>query len=86
VERVPEDPLSCTVALAIVNLAHTLELGIVAEGVETEAQSRFLEDTHCEAQQGFYFSRPLDRNVMTRWLLGRNDSGNAKAVRGGMLR
>ncbi|WP_162823713.1 EAL domain-containing protein [Lysobacter sp. TY2-98] len=70
VERVPEDAMSCTVALAIVNLAHTLDLGIVAEGVETEAQSRFLEATHCEAQQGFYFSRPLDRNVMTRWLLG----------------
>ncbi|HZX79818.1 MAG TPA: EAL domain-containing protein [Lysobacter sp.] len=69
VERVPEDRLSCTVALAVVNLAHTLELGIVAEGVETEAQARFLDSTRCEAQQGFYFSRPMDADAMTRWLL-----------------
>ena len=69
VERVPDDRLSCTVALAVVNLAHTLELGIVAEGVETEAQARFLDSTRCEAQQGFYFSRPMDAESMTRWLL-----------------
>jgi len=53
----------------VVNLAHTLELGIVAEGVETEAQARFLDSTRCEAQQGFYFSRPMDADAMTRWLL-----------------
>ncbi|GAB1596181.1 putative bifunctional diguanylate cyclase/phosphodiesterase [Lysobacter claricitrinus] len=71
VERVPNDALSCTVALAIVNLAHTLDLGIVAEGVETAEQSRFLDETNCEAQQGYFFSRPLDRYAMTDWLLGR---------------
>lgn len=72
VERVPDDPLSCTVATAVVNLAHTLDLGIVAEGVETEAQARFLESTHCEAQQGYFFSRPMDARAMTRWLLERS--------------
>ncbi|MGY3264987.1 putative bifunctional diguanylate cyclase/phosphodiesterase [Lysobacter sp. HA35] len=81
VERVPDDPLSCTVAQAVVNLAHTLDLGIVAEGVETEAQSRFLEDTHCEAQQGFFFSRPLDPKTMTNWLLRRCETNAAVIAR-----
>ena len=78
VERVPDDRLSCTVALAVVNLAHTLELGIVAEGVETEAQARFLDSTRCEAQQGYYFSRPMDAESMTRWLLEHGRSLDAR--------
>jgi len=71
VERVPDDTLSCTVAHAVVNLAHTLELGVVAEGVETDAQARFIESMRCEALQGFLVSRPLDGESMTRWLLRR---------------
>lgn len=47
-----------TIISALITLAHKLNLGVVAEGVETSAQSRFLIDQHCEQMQGFLFSRP----------------------------
>ncbi|MET0377760.1 MAG: EAL domain-containing protein [Spongiibacteraceae bacterium] len=48
-----------TIALTIINLAHNLKLKVVAEGVETEAQARFLTRHGCDVLQGFYFSRPI---------------------------
>ncbi len=43
---------------AIINLAHTLKFKVVAEGVETEAQVKFLTDEGCDYMQGYYFGRP----------------------------
>lgn len=43
---------------AMVELAHTLNLKVVAEGVETEEQLAFLRKNNCDYAQGFYFSRP----------------------------
>jgi EAL domain-containing protein (putative c-di-GMP-specific phosphodiesterase class I) len=45
---------------AIVTLAHGLDLEVVAEGVETEAQRRRLKALGCDFAQGFRFSRPVD--------------------------
>lgn len=44
---------------AILAMAHSLGLSVVAEGVETEAQLTFLESLGCDVVQGFYFSRPI---------------------------
>jgi diguanylate cyclase (GGDEF)-like protein len=44
---------------AIIAMANALGLGLVAEGVETEAQFHFLREAKCAVVQGFYFSRPL---------------------------
>jgi diguanylate cyclase (GGDEF)-like protein/PAS domain S-box-containing protein len=44
---------------AIVGLAHSLGLEVIAEGVETRAQRDFLHELGCEQAQGYYFSRPL---------------------------
>jgi diguanylate cyclase (GGDEF)-like protein len=44
---------------AIVAMAHSLGLSIIAEGVETVDQLNFLRKHHCEEVQGFYFSKPL---------------------------
>jgi EAL domain-containing protein (putative c-di-GMP-specific phosphodiesterase class I) len=43
----------------IINLAHSLKLKVVAEGVETEEQSRLLRLLGCNEMQGFLFSRPV---------------------------
>ncbi|BDT66615.1 hypothetical protein os1_07780 [Comamonadaceae bacterium OS-1] len=43
----------------IIDLAHALNLKVVAEGVETEEQSRLLRGLHCDELQGFLFSKPI---------------------------
>jgi EAL domain-containing protein (putative c-di-GMP-specific phosphodiesterase class I) len=47
------------IATAILGLAHTLGLEVVAEGVETEAQLLFLRARNCDAVQGYLLGRPM---------------------------
>jgi len=47
----------------IINLAHSLKLNAVAEGVETQEQSRLLRVLNCDEMQGYLFSKPLPRDV-----------------------
>jgi diguanylate cyclase (GGDEF)-like protein/PAS domain S-box-containing protein len=54
-----QDPSSAAIVTAIINLAHDLNLAVIAEGVETEAQLQFLRSHDCDEMQGYYFSRPL---------------------------
>ena len=49
---------------SIVALAHSLRLDVVAEGVETQAQSACLSEHGCDSLQGFYFSRPLPAEAL----------------------
>lgn len=44
---------------AVINLAHNLGIRVVAEGVETEDQLRFLRQNHCDLAQGYLMSRPV---------------------------
>lgn len=64
--NIPHDPDDAAIALAIIGLARNLGLEVVAEGVETEAQVRFLAANRCDYLQGFYFSRPLDAESYAR--------------------
>ena len=52
---------------AIINLAHSLGLDVIAEGVETEAQLEILRSLGCEYGQGYFFAYPLDsKDVLNR--------------------
>ncbi len=44
---------------AIISMAHALELGVIAEGIESEAVAQTLAELGCELGQGYYFARPL---------------------------
>jgi EAL domain-containing protein (putative c-di-GMP-specific phosphodiesterase class I) len=53
----------------IINLAHSLKLKVVAEGVETEEQSRVLRLLKCDEMQGYLFSKPVPSETFeTRFL------------------
>ncbi|MFF2483171.1 EAL domain-containing protein [Paenibacillus sp. NPDC058071] len=58
------------VVQTIVVLAQQLNLGIIAEGVETQQQIAFLKETGCNIMQGFYFSRPMPKEQLEGWLSG----------------
>jgi diguanylate cyclase (GGDEF)-like protein/PAS domain S-box-containing protein len=59
------------IAMAIINLAHTLNLHVVAEGVETGDQVAFLKAHGCDEIQGFYFAPPLTVEDCTKMLVDR---------------
>jgi EAL domain-containing protein (putative c-di-GMP-specific phosphodiesterase class I) len=66
--RVTIDYRNAAVVRAAIRLAHELGLDVIAEGVETEAQMRFLIGAGCEQAQGFYFSRPVPVERATQML------------------
>lgn len=59
VRGIPVDLHDSAIATAIIGMAKTLRLSVIAEGVETSAQVEFLRNAGCDEIQGYYFSRPL---------------------------
>ena len=54
---------------AVIGMAQSLHLRVVAEGVETVEQLTLLQNRGCDEAQGYYYSRPVDADVVTRELL-----------------
>ena len=65
------DPNDAAIANTIVALAHSLGLGVIAEGVETEPQREFLAKCGCHAYQGYLFSRPQSSEDFLRFFSAR---------------
>ena len=63
------DPNDAAIARTIVALAESLGLGVIAEGVESEAQRAFLERSGCHAYQGYLYSRPLTAEAFLEFAL-----------------
>jgi EAL domain-containing protein (putative c-di-GMP-specific phosphodiesterase class I) len=59
ISEIMDRPEDASIVRAIVSLAHSLRLKVVAEGVETQAQLAFLKAIGCDEYQGFHFSAPL---------------------------
>ena len=59
VRNITSSPNDAAIALAIISMAHSLKLSVVAEGVESRPQLEYLRRNRCDEIQGFYFSRAL---------------------------
>jgi EAL domain-containing protein (putative c-di-GMP-specific phosphodiesterase class I) len=68
VRDVLNDPNDAVIARTIVTLAHSLGLGVIAEGVEIQAQRDFLAKSGCHAYQGYFFSRPLPLEAFEQFI------------------
>jgi len=68
VRDLPLDADDVAITIAIISLATSLGLKVVAEGVETQTQLAFLEENHCDYIQGYLVSQPLDPQAMLEWL------------------
>jgi diguanylate cyclase len=60
---------ACAVVEAVVKLAHTLGLKVVAEGVETEGQNRILRGFGCDLLQGYLFAKPMAARALSAWAM-----------------
>ncbi|BCX81238.1 hypothetical protein MIT9_P0816 [Methylomarinovum caldicuralii] len=68
VRDLPEDREDAAICQAVIALGQALGLETLAEGVETEAQRRFLLQHGCRLGQGYLFSRPLPAEAFEKWL------------------
>jgi diguanylate cyclase len=63
-----DDPGAMTLVSTIISLAHSLKLTVVAEGVESEEQAKFLRLLRCDQMQGYLISKPMSFNDTTAYL------------------
>jgi EAL domain-containing protein (putative c-di-GMP-specific phosphodiesterase class I) len=68
VADVLRDPDDLALTTAIIAMAHSLGITVVAEGVEEEGQFNILRERGCDLAQGFWMSKPLTMQEFTRLL------------------
>ncbi|HKQ29973.1 MAG TPA: EAL domain-containing protein, partial [Burkholderiales bacterium] len=68
IRDIPQDSEDSAITEAIIAMGKTLSLTVVAEGVETEAQQRFLLEHACDEMQGYYFNKPVDAETFAEFV------------------
>ena len=77
VQDLPRDADDAAITQAILAMAHSLKIRVIAEGVETVEQLRFLRDHGCDEMQGYYFSKPVPAHEFVQLML--NDAASRKS-------
>lgn len=72
VNGIGEDKADESIVKATINLAHSLNLKVTAEGVETDAQRQFLIKNNVDYLQGYFFSRPQSAVKLEQWIFEQN--------------
>lgn len=76
VDGVPNDEEDVSIARAIIALAYSLKLSVIAEGVESREQKEFLIKNGCSHIQGYYYSKPISADEMEEILNNRDTKFN----------
>ena len=69
VREVTSNPDDAAIVLAIISMAHSMKLQVIAEGVENDAQLAYLRRHGCDEMQGYYFSRPVPQEEFEQMLM-----------------
>jgi diguanylate cyclase (GGDEF)-like protein/PAS domain S-box-containing protein len=80
IRDITTDPDDKAITAAIIALAHTLNLDVVAEGVETAEQLAFLTERGCDYYQGNYFSEPIDSAAFIGLVRNRQGEGTSRRL------
>jgi EAL domain-containing protein (putative c-di-GMP-specific phosphodiesterase class I) len=73
VRDIPDNKEDVAIVKAIIALSKSLDIGIIAEGVETEEQKLFLLLQGCQEMQGFYYSEPVDGDEIEKTFLNKEE-------------
>jgi EAL domain-containing protein (putative c-di-GMP-specific phosphodiesterase class I) len=73
VAGLPHKKEDCAITKSIIDLAHSLKKQVVAEGVERNAQLKFLYENGCTKIQGYLFSKPIPAESMEQILFQKNE-------------
>lgn len=76
IRDVTTDSSSATIVQTIIVMAQNLGMDVIAEGVETGKELRFLREKGCKNYQGYYFSKPLPHDRFLQYLLARKGNMN----------
>lgn len=68
VREIATDPDDAAITTAIIAMAHSLKLGVIAEGVESEQQAAFLRQHGCREMQGYLYGKPMPADEFARLL------------------
>jgi diguanylate cyclase (GGDEF)-like protein/PAS domain S-box-containing protein len=79
VQHLPENQNDASITSAIIGLGRSLNLTVVAEGIETEQQALFLRESKCDRAQGFYFSMALPAKEIAAFLVEDRDDGHVSS-------
>jgi EAL domain-containing protein (putative c-di-GMP-specific phosphodiesterase class I) len=79
IRDVAVNPDDAAITAAIISMAKSLKLKVIAEGVEDEAQMSFLRAHQCDEIQGYYFSKPLTVDKVADKLRGHSPEPHARA-------
>jgi len=71
IDMITTDAQGAKIIGSIINMAHTIDMNVVAEGVETDAQLEYLSDKECDLIQGYLFSRPVPEAEAFKVLIGK---------------
>lgn len=71
VQAIDKDSTNQALAKAIVDMAHSLHIRVVAEGIETEEELRVLQAMNCDEGQGYYFAKPMSSSAFVNYLANR---------------
>jgi EAL domain-containing protein (putative c-di-GMP-specific phosphodiesterase class I) len=83
IRDVAQNPNDAAITTAIIGMAKNLNIKVIAEGVENEAQMSFLRAHQCDEIQGYYFSKPLAVDKVADKLRGEHSAAKALAQTSG---
>lgn len=82
ISRVCVDPQNAEISRAVINLGHSLNMQVVAEGIELETQLAFLQGEGCDEGQGYLFARPLPHDEFVAFVQGHTGCVAAQPSKG----